>query len=76
MMTTALDKEYGLERLEAACQAISDTIKDKGGETNIKVKARAVSERDDRLLATLMETLEKQNAEVDGDDEDPEYDEE
>jgi hypothetical protein len=36
---------------------------------NIKSEPRAVSERDDRLLNALMETLEKQNAEVAGDDE-------
>jgi len=70
MMTTALDKEMGIAKLEEACAAIGETIKKKGGEANIKVKARAVSERDDRLLASLMETLEKQNAEVDGDESD------
>lgn len=67
MMTTALDKDYGIGKLEEACEKITDIIKSKGGDCNVKVKARAVSERDDRLLATLMETLEKQNAEVDGD---------
>ena len=61
--------------MQEACAAINETIKKKGGETNIKVKARAVSERDDRLLASLMETLEKQNAEVDGDEEEGEYEE-
>lgn len=33
-----------------------------------QVAPRAVSERDERDLSTLMEELEKQNAEVDGDD--------
>jgi len=69
MMTTALDKEMGIQKLEEACEVVAEIIKEKGGETRIKEKARAVSERDDRLLASLMETLEKQNAEVDGDDE-------
>jgi len=75
MMTTSLDKEGGLAKLEEACAVIGETIRKKGGESNIKVKARAVSERDDHLLATLMKTLEKQNAEVDGDDEGGDYDE-
>lgn len=69
MMTTSLDKEYGISKLEEACKVITDVIKEKGGETHVKQKARAVSERDDKLLASLMETLEKQNAEVDGDEE-------
>lgn len=34
---------------------------------NIKTAPRAVSERDDRLLSLLMETLEKQNMEIGGD---------
>lgn len=75
MMTTSLDKEYGIAKLEESCKVISDTIKEKGGEMHVKQKARAVSERDDKLLASLMETLEKQNAEVDGDEDADDNDE-
>jgi len=72
MMTTSLNKEKGIALLTEACQAISNTVKPKGGDLNIKTEPRAVSERDDRLLAALMETLDKQNQEVAGDDEDVE----
>lgn len=68
IMTTALDKEEGVALLEKSCDAITEIIRSKGGDINIKEKARAVSDRDDRLLTALMETLEKQNQEVSGDD--------
>jgi translation initiation factor 2 subunit 1 len=68
MMTTALDKERGLELLQTACEEIGRIVRAAGGEVNIKAQPRAVSERDDKLLGQLMETLEKQNAEVAGDE--------
>jgi len=68
MMTTSLNKEKGVQLLTDSCAAIEKTIKQKGGDLNIKTEPRAVSERDDRLLHALMETLEKQNTEVAGDD--------
>jgi len=68
MMTTSLDKENGIATLNKACQLITDIVKKHGGEVNIKTAARAVSERDDRLLASLMESLEKQNQEIAGDE--------
>ena len=68
MMTTALDKERGLELLHSACDEIGRRVRAAGGEVNIKAQPRAVSERDDKLLGQLMETLEKQNAEVAGDE--------
>ena len=68
MMTTALDKDAGIALLTKACDAISAVVRPAGGEVNVKAPPRAVSERDDRLLGILMETLEKQNAEVAGDE--------
>jgi len=76
MLTTALDSKKGVEALEQACAAVSKVIKSKGGDINIKTPARAVTERDDRMLNMLMETLEKQNQEVDGDEPDEEATEE
>lgn len=73
IMTQALNKDKGIETLQKACDLISSMVKSKaGGEVNIKTPPRAVSERDDRLLGLLMETLEKQNQEISGDDADPE----
>jgi len=68
MMTSALSKERGIAVLQSACDAISKEVRLHGGEVHIKQAPRAVSERDDRLLGLLMETLEKQNQEVAGDD--------
>jgi len=67
MMTSSLNKTHGISVLNAACESIAAHIKTKGGRVNIKTPARAVTERDDKLLATLMESLEKQNTEVAGD---------
>ena len=69
IMTQALDKDKGIALLQQACDSITAIVKSKGGEVNIKTPPRAVSERDDRLLGLLMETLEKQNQEISGDDE-------
>lgn len=68
MMTTSLDKDVGLQKLNEAVEVITKTIQSRGGDINIKAAPRAVSERDDKMLASLMESLEKQNQQVAGDD--------
>jgi len=68
MMTTCMSKERGIKVLEDACAAIQKIIKEKGGNLGIKAAPRAVSERDDKDLAQMMESLEKQNQEISGDD--------
>lgn len=68
MFTTSLDKDQGIELLKNACAEIEKSIRTKGGYMNVKNAARAVTERDDRLLQSLMETLQKQNEERAGDD--------
>eukprot|EP00823_Brevimastigomonas_motovehiculus_P002521 TRINITY_DN1537_c0_g1_i1.p1 TRINITY_DN1537_c0_g1~~TRINITY_DN1537_c0_g1_i1.p1 ORF type:complete len:392 (+),score=105.62 TRINITY_DN1537_c0_g1_i1:31-1176(+) len=70
MMTTTTTKEKGISLMNEAIQAVSKTIASKSGHIEVKNEPRAVSEKDDRLLNALMETLEKQNQEVAGDDED------
>jgi len=75
MMTTSLDKEQGIAKLNEACDLITSVVQKAGGDVTIKAAARAVSERDDKMLASLMESLEKQNAEVGGDDEGDESEE-
>ena len=44
-----------------------DEIRVHKGDLQVKAQPRAVDERDDKLLANLMTTLEAQNEEVDGD---------
>jgi translation initiation factor 2 subunit 1 len=72
MMTTSLDKEVGLQKLNEAVDVITKIIQKYKGDINIKAAPRAVSERDDKMLAALMESFEKQNQEVAGDDDDDE----
>ncbi|CAG8567815.1 13294_t:CDS:2 [Funneliformis caledonium] len=73
MITNALDKNLGIQTLEKAITAIHETIEKSGGVLTVKMKPRAVSETDDIELAALMARVEKENAEVSGDeDTDPE----
>ena len=44
-----------------------EEIRTRKGDLQVKAAPRAVDERDDKLLANLMTTLEAQNEEVDGD---------
>ncbi len=53
--------------MTVACEAAVKSIEGSKGRMLIKEAARAVSERDDRLLAEKMEALEAANREVDGD---------
>jgi translation initiation factor 2 subunit 1 len=57
--TQTLDKEKGVEIVDLAVAAAGKAIEAKGGKIVIKEAARAVSERDDRLLAEKMEKLAK-----------------
>jgi hypothetical protein len=50
--------------LNAACDACKASIEAAKGKLAVKEAARAVSERDDRLLAEKMEALEAANREV------------
>ncbi|KAG2446092.1 hypothetical protein HXX76_000692 [Chlamydomonas incerta] len=69
LTTQTLDKNKGVEVLTAACEACQKSIEASRGKLVVKEAARAVSERDDRLLNEKLEQLEAANAEVDGDDE-------
>lgn len=50
--------------LNVACEACQKSIESSKGKMVVKEAARAVSERDDRLLAEKMEALEAANREV------------
>ncbi len=64
LTTQTLDKVRGVEVLTAACEACQRSIESAKGKLAVKEAARAVSERDDRLLAEKMEALEAANREV------------
>eukprot|EP01027_Heterolobosea_sp_BB2_P005443 GEZU01008327.1.p1 GENE.GEZU01008327.1~~GEZU01008327.1.p1 ORF type:complete len:184 (-),score=71.43 GEZU01008327.1:378-929(-) len=76
MITTALDKNEGIQLLNEAIQVITDEIKKRNGNIKVKVAPRAVSESDDTALTNLMAELTKQNAEVSGDEDSEEEEEE
>lgn len=68
MMTTALDKETGINRLKQAIDNITNVIKSKQGDINVKTPPRAISQTDEKLLDSLMQELQKQNEQVAADD--------
>ncbi|MEW5308656.1 MAG: hypothetical protein WDW38_000595 [Sanguina aurantia] len=59
-----------------ACEACMKSIEKARGKLIVKEAARAVSERDDRLLTEQLEKLESANKEVDGDEDSDDEDEE
>ena len=50
LTTNTLEKTKGIEVLNAACQIAKTTVEARKGRLLVKEAARAVSERDDRLL--------------------------
>ncbi|KAG6554384.1 hypothetical protein Mapa_004301 [Marchantia paleacea] len=67
LTTQTLDKDLGISVLENAIKACTKEIEKHKGKLTVKEAPRAVSERDDRLLAETMRKLDEANAEVDGD---------
>ncbi|CAI5463252.1 unnamed protein product [Closterium sp. Yama58-4] len=67
LTTFTLAKDKGIAVLERAIRAASEEIEKHKGKLTVKEAPRAVSDRDDRLLAEHMQKLTDANAEVDGD---------
>ncbi|KAI8806937.1 eukaryotic translation initiation factor 2 alpha subunit-domain-containing protein [Cladochytrium replicatum] len=72
MYTHALDKVLGVELLEKAIAKVEETIKSSGGNLQIKMKPKSVTETDDAELDAMLDKASKENAEVAGDDDDDE----
>lgn len=72
MLTQALDKDIGVAILTKALEVVEKELKKHKGILNVKVAPRCVSERDDKQLKTLMEEMDKENREVEGDSDDEE----
>lgn len=68
LTTQTLDKEQGILVLTKAIEAATEAIDRHKGKLVVKEPPRAVSERDDKLLAEAMAKLVKDNEEVEGDD--------
>jgi translation initiation factor 2 subunit 1 len=68
LSTMTLDKEVGIALLEKAIGVITEKIKAKGGKMDVKMAAKAVSLKEETELQAMMERLEMENREVEGDD--------
>ncbi|KAJ1659078.1 hypothetical protein IWQ61_001794 [Dispira simplex] len=66
--TNSLDKAVALETLEHAITTMEQTIKANQGSLTVIMKPKAVSESEEKELADLMARVERENAEVSGDE--------
>nr|ACD99689.1 N-EGFP/eukaryotic translation initiation factor 2 subunit 1 alpha fusion protein [synthetic construct] len=68
MTTTTLERTEGLSVLSQAMAVIKEKIEEKRGVFNVQMEPKVVTDTDETELARQMERLERENAEVDGDD--------
>ncbi|KAI3458505.1 hypothetical protein Pfo_015168 [Paulownia fortunei] len=66
--TQTLDKEQGIAVLNKAIEACTEEIELHKGKLTVKEAPRAVSEREDKLLAEHMAKLGRENEEISGDE--------
>nr|GMC94293.1 eukaryotic translation initiation factor 2 subunit alpha homolog [Ipomoea batatas] len=66
--TQTLDKEQGITVLNQAIVACTEEIERHKGKLTVKEAPRAVSEREDKLLAEQMAKLTRENEEISGDE--------
>ncbi|XP_073019224.1 eukaryotic translation initiation factor 2 subunit alpha homolog [Primulina eburnea] len=66
--TQTLDKEQGIAVLNKAIEACTEEIVRHSGKLTVKEAPRAVSEREDKLLAEHMAKLGRENEEISGDE--------
>ena len=64
----AIDKEQGIELSKSAIEAVKAEIEKRGGSLVVKMEPRATTNKDEEKLEELMEQMELENAEFDGDD--------
>jgi translation initiation factor 2 subunit 1 len=77
LTSQCLDKAQGIENLEAAIREVSGCIEQfDGGRCAVKMAPKAVTESDDAELQALMAKRERENAEVSGDEDESESDDE
>ncbi|KAF0296239.1 Eukaryotic translation initiation factor 2 subunit 1 [Amphibalanus amphitrite] len=68
MTTNTPEKQDGLKTLEAACDAIRESIKAQGGKFEIKMAPKIVTDVDEADLQKQMDTAEAETRQVAGDD--------
>jgi len=72
LSTMTLDKEMGIALLQKAIDVILVKINEKGGKMDVKMAPKAVSLKEETELKAMMERLELENREVEGDEPDEE----
>lgn len=75
LTSQCLEKHTGITILEEAIVDITKSIRAAGGNCEVKMAPKAVTENDDAELQALMEKRERENAEVSGDESQSESDE-
>jgi hypothetical protein len=75
LTSQCLDKNAGIACLEQAITDIKESISKAGGDCQVKMAPKAVTENDDAELAALMEKRERENQEVSGDEDESTSDE-
>lgn len=68
LSTMTLEKEAGIALLQKAIDVILDKISAKGGKMDVKMAPKAVSLKEETELQAMMERLELENREVEGDE--------
>jgi len=67
LSTTTLEKDVGIALLKSAIDTIEEKITAKGGKIDVKMAPKAVSVKEETELQEMMDRLELENEEVDGD---------
>jgi translation initiation factor 2 subunit 1 len=75
LTSQCLDKNTGIENLEAAIKEVETRIIANGGDLKVKMAPKAVTESDDAELQALMEKRARENEEVSGDEDESASDE-
>ncbi|KAL9180626.1 hypothetical protein ACHAXT_011079 [Thalassiosira profunda] len=68
LSTMTLEKEAGMALLQKAIDTILEKISEKGGKMDVKMAPKAVSLKEETELQAMMERLELENREVEGDE--------
>lgn len=67
MTTNTLDKQKGIDKLKEAIEVVRETILAKNGNMSVKMEAKVVSVNEEKEFLQMMEKLENENRQVDGD---------
>merc|ERR1712037_917929 len=73
LTTQTINRKEGIEMLSQAIDAVKSSIESNKGKLVVREGARAVSERDEKLLKEQMARLENLNREIEGDSDQDDY---